>query len=215
MAKHITLPLDQYQVASFLKFVRTKRDVISLWMNAIKAFLINNPPEESKTAAVISISVMSMSRLFCELDGGSKIFSISFPFTVLLQGDEIQFSSRGGVVVDNRISSQLLSLVEGGGIFEEPDFLRFTDSILDAVDTEPSLWELLRELMLAEDSYVRYDWDVVKINGHMHPEHHLDFSYSSNSTFKLGLTGRLDKKSLMGILDVETECHYLHAAAAK
>ena len=162
MAKHLVLPVDRYQAESFLKAVRTKRDVIFLWMNAIKAFLVNQPAEQAQAVAEISISVMSMSRLFCEVDNGKKIFSISFPFSLRKQDNVVEFYSREGVLVDSQISSQLLALIESGGILEESDFLRFIDPILDAIEIDPSLWVLLRELMLAEDSYVRYDWDTAR-----------------------------------------------------
>lgn len=211
MAKHLALAIDRYQAESFLKAVRTKRDVIFLWMNAIKAFLVNQPAEQAQAVAVISVSVMSMSRLFCELNDGKKIFSISFPFNLQIQDDEVNFYSREGVLVDSQISSQLLALIESGGILEECDFLKFVDPIFDAVDSDPNIWGLLRELMLAEDAYVRYDWDPTRINGDIHPEHHLDFFYSSSSSFKLGLSGQLDRHSLMGILNVDTDCHYLFA----
>jgi hypothetical protein len=215
VAKHIALTVDRYQAETFLKAVRTKRDIILVWMNAIKAFLVNQAAPEAQTVAVISLSVMSMSRLFCELEDGRKIFSISFPFSLRITDDQILFYSRSGVLVDSRVSSQLIALVETGGVLEEPDFLRFVDPILDAIEMDPSLWVLLRELMLAEDSYVRYDWDSAGINGHLHPEHHLDFAYSSSSSFKLGLNARVSRDTLMGILDVDSDCHYLHAPPIK
>jgi hypothetical protein len=76
------LKIDRYQTASFLAAVRAKQDIIVLWMTAVKAFLGNYPVEEEHAAARLSIVIKSMSRLFCELNGKGKIFSIAFPFTV-------------------------------------------------------------------------------------------------------------------------------------
>lgn len=209
--KHFDLAIDKYQAACFLEAVREKRDIIVLWMSAIKAFLVNHPTKESQSEARLSIVIMSMSRLFCELKEGGKIFSISFPFTVRYEGDEYIFSSRNGIRIDNRVSSQIISLVESGTL-QAADFSRFIDPIIEAVDVDPSLWVLFRELMLAEDGYIRYDWDVERVNGHRHPEHHLDLYYSQGSSFKIGLHGELSHATMISILNIESDCHYLHPA---
>jgi hypothetical protein len=210
--KRYDLGIDKYQAAAFLDAVRTKRDVIVLWMNAIKAFLANQPALDEQKAAEISIVIMSMSRLFCQLGGGRKIFSIAFPFNVKIDNDVIAFNSREGIAIDSRVSSQILALVEGGGVLDVLDFSKFIDPLIEASDIDPSLWALLRELMLAEDAYIRYDWDVDRANGHFHPEHHLDLYYSASGSFKIGLEGGIDHAALLSILNIETECHYLRPA---
>lgn len=211
--KQFDLLIDKYQAESFLAAVRAKHDVIVLWMTAIKAFLVNYSVEEGQAAARLSIIIKSMSRLFCELDGKGKIFSIAFPFTVRYEEGEYIFLSREGVLIDNRVSSQIISLVESG-VLHAADFSHFIDPIIEAVDVDPSLWSLFRELMLAEDGYIRYDWDTERVNGHVHPEHHLDLCYSQGSSFKIGLRGELNHATMVSILNIETDCHYLHSAEA-
>jgi hypothetical protein len=215
VAKRFDLAVDRYQAASFLDAVRTKRDVIVFWMNAIKAFLANQPAEEGQREAQLSIVVMSMSRLFCELNDGRKIFSIAFPFNTRFENNELSFYSREGILVDSRVSSQILALIQGGGVLDAPDFFNFIDPIIEAADIDPSLWTLLRELMLAEDAYIRYDWDEERADGHRHPRHHLDFGYSAGCSFKVGLHDRIDQATLVSILNIEVDCHYLHRAAAE
>jgi hypothetical protein len=214
VAKRVDLPIDRFQAAAFLDSVRTKRDVIVLWMNAIKAFLANQPATAAQQVAELSIVVMSMSRLFCELSEGRKIFSIAFPFSTRTDGDEIAFYSREGILIDSRVSSQILSLVESG-VLDAQDFSKFIDPIVDAADIDPTLWTLLRELMLAEDAYIRYDWDEKRADGHHHPEHHLDLYYSAGCSFKVGLQGPLDHASLVSILNIEVDCHYLHRPSTR
>jgi len=203
--------IDVYQAGSFIRPVRRKVDVIVLWMGCIKAFLVGMPPVEERRCAKLSIMVGSMSRLFCELDDGRKIFSISFPFVVRVEEDGVKFFSRDGVEIDNRISSEVLSLLDrsdGGGL-DAVDFDGFIEPIFESLDVDHSIWSLLRELMLAEEAYLRYDYDNDRINGHLHPEHHIDVGYSSSCTFKVGLRRRIDQDFLVSLMDTETECHYI------
>ena len=90
------------------------------------------------------------------------------------------------------------------------DFSHFIDPIIEASEVDELIWALLRELMVAEDAYMRYDWDEECADGHRHPIHHLDLYYSSGSSFKVGLAAGIDQESLISILDVDVDCHYLH-----
>lgn len=54
----------------------------------------------------------------------------------------------------------------------------------------------------------RYDCDVANENGAVHPLHHYDVFYSSNSTFKIGLKNELEKETLIDLLQIETNCHF-------
>lgn len=211
MAKRLDITLDEHQANQFLQAVRVKRDVITLWMNAIKAFLVQQPADEVDMAAELSVVVSKMSRLFLGVADGRKIFSIAFPFTVRTDGPELQFFSREGILIDSRMSSVVLSLVHTDGVLELQDPYSFLDPILTAMEADQGTWSLFRELMLAEDGYVRYDWDTERVNGHLHPEHHLDFCYSGPSTFKVGLQKQLGREEFLSILDLETDCHYLHS----
>ncbi len=212
MAKVIELGLDKYQAADFARPVRAKSDVILIWMQAIKALIASFPPAEADIQAKLSIVVISMSRLFFETTDRRKIFSVAFPFSVREEEDGVCFYSREGIKMDSRVTSQIVGLVTGAQVFEEKDFGRFLDPIFDAADLDPSLWTLLRELMLAEDGYVRYDWDEVRANRHLHPLHHLDFFYTPSGSFKLGLGATLDRDQFVHLMNVETDCMYVRPA---
>lgn len=213
MAKKFELDIDEYQAAEYLSAIRSKRDVIVLWMETIKNFLVNQPAEGPKVRARLAICVNKMSRLFYTSEGGRKIFSVGFPFGATFGNGEYRFLSREGVEIDSRVSSNIIALINSNQIFGEQDFCRFIDPILELSEYDPLLWTLMRELMIAEDGYIRYDWDEIRQDGHLHPLHHLDVYYSSASTFKVGLGQQLDQPSLMSILDTATECHYLKPAA--
>ena len=210
MGKRFELGVDRFQASALLRPVRSKGDVILLWMNAVKTFLAQQPPATGHVAAELSIIVTSMSRLFCQASGGRKIFSVAFPFTVRDADGEFLFYSREGIAIDNRISSEIVSLIETSRVLDAMDFSSFIDPIIESSEIDERIWALLRELMLAEDAYVRYDWDEDRADGHIHPLHHLDLHYTSSSSFKVGLTGAIDRASLIAILDVEVGCYYLH-----
>lgn len=212
MSKQFNLDIDKYQAEIYIKSVRSKHDIVLLWMATIKNFLVGQPASGQNGVANLSIHVEKMSRLFCTSKEGAKIFSVAFPFSVMCIDDEYRFFSREGIEIDSRVSSSIISVITSGEIFVSQDFSKFIDPILEMSEFEPSLWALVRELMLAEDCYVRYDWDKDGRNGHVHPEHHLDFFYSNEGTFKVGLEQQIDKGFLASILDSTTDCHYLKTA---
>ncbi|HJV85220.1 MAG TPA: hypothetical protein VJ698_07065 [Noviherbaspirillum sp.] len=209
MAKQFHLDIDEYQASTYLSAIRSKRDIVVLWMETIKNFLVGQPAVGPKVSARLTIHVDKMSRLFCTSEGGKKIFSVGFPFSVSFGDEQFRFLSREGVEIDSRVSSNIIALIGSKEIFGTQDFSGFIDPILEMSEYDPQLWTLIRELMIAEDGYIRYDWDEIRQDGHRHPLHHLDIYYSSASTFKVGLGTQLDQSSLMSILDLATDCHYL------
>ncbi|MCG8994568.1 hypothetical protein LH435_03185 [Laribacter hongkongensis] len=212
MTKKFDLDIDEYQASIYLSAIRSKRDIIVIWMETIKNFLVGEPAENQYINARLTIYIGKMSRLFCTSEEGKKIFSVGFPFSVSYANGQYKFFSREGVEIDNKVSSNVIELIDSGEIFGAQDFCKFIDPIMEMSEYDPQLWTLMRELMIAEDGYIRYDWDAVREDGHRHPLHHLDVYYSSASTFKIGLGNQIDQPSLMSILDLETDCHYLKSA---
>lgn len=212
MAKQFDLDIDEYQASIYLSSIRSKRDIVVLWMETIKSFLAGQPALGIDVSARLTICIDKMSRLFCTSEGGKKIFSVSFPFSVSFGNDQYRFLSREGIEIDSRVSSNIIALIDSGEILGVQDFCRFIDPIFEMLEYDPQLWSLVRELMIAEDGYIRYDWDEVREDGHRHPLHHLDVCYSNASAFKVGLGRQLDGPTLISILDVATDCHYLKPA---
>ncbi len=95
--------------------------------------------------------------------------------------------------------------------------LTLTEPICDYESVcDENFWIFLRELLLMEDGYVRYDYDkatylIFKEKGeeHKHPLNHYDLFYSSNATFKIGLEERLSEDEFIDFLNIKTDSKYL------
>lgn len=199
-------PFESYQTDWFFSAIRNKGQVISLWMRAIKIMLLNTPVPDNVCAGKIILNISKMSRL--SFVGEKKIYSIAFPFYISATDDGLRFRTAEHPNIDNRVSSDILSLVHSSLPYSDEVF-RFAEPIMDLCEADSNLWALFRALLIAEDGYIRYDYDEARQNGHRHPLHHLDVFYSSNSTFKLGLQYNLEHLGLVDILDTEKDCHYI------
>ena len=115
--------------------------------------------------------------------------------------------------IDAIVSSLLISVFS-----QENFFLGSLENINDRVLQEiveyegvdidwDTLCELIKELMLFEPGYLRYDHDTLHENGCLHPEHHLDFFFSSNNTMKLLET--VDCEWMIDMLNILTDCRFV------
>lgn len=208
--KRYIFGIDEYQAKWAFSPIRNRRDIVSLLMKTVKVMLINTPVDETIRAGTIVLIVSKMSRLFYVSE--AKVFSISFPLFVQEIEDSLIFKSHGHPDVNSKVSSDILALLESDGIFDTPEVLSFAEPISDACAYDLDLWALFRDLLIAEDGYIRYDYDEVREDGHRHPLNHLDIFYSTSATFKLGLNEKLDHENFANILDLNTDCHYVSPA---
>lgn len=204
--KRYEFPIDAYQALWVSKAIRSKRDVISLLMRSIKIMLLPTIPAPGAIGSMVLI-IDKMSRLFFVLE--DKIFSINFPFVVLEDGDTLAFRSIHHSNINSIVTSQVLSLLDIDNMFENREVLNFAEPISDLCRYDEDIWCLFRELLLQEDGYIRYDYDVERVNGHLHPLHHLDVFYSTGNTFKLGLKHNVSLVNFSDVLNVNTNCHYV------
>lgn len=205
--------LDKFQIEPFKRPIRKKWDVIAIWMHALKAFLIGEDfvPEWDR-AGSLTIAVSAMSRLFFESTSGEKLYSVSFPFKLKEEDEQRVFRTRGNHLLNSKTTSEILAIVADRSTLEQTDFYGFIETIEEFSADEVSTWGLLRELMLAEDGYIRYDWDVTRKDGAKHPEFHFDVSYSSEATYKIGVSSPINQSTFIDMLDLETDCHFLTSA---
>lgn len=198
--------------------IRTKQDMLQLLALSIK-YLICTPinsvgsiPTEKK----MILYVDKMSRLlFCVRE---KIFTFQFPLQVRTNPNDsnhIAITYSGFFDIDTIVSSLLIA------IFTQEDlFAGSLESINDKISQElieneweevdwETLLDLVKTLMLFEPGYLRYDHDIKNANGTLHPEHHLDFFFSSNSTMKLGLPGVVTSDWMLDMLNILTNCKYI------
>ena len=58
--------------------------------------------------------------------------------------------------------------------FNTDCIFEFADPIATIVDYNLNFWSFLRELLLYEDGYIRYDYDEEHQDGLLHPLNHYD-----------------------------------------
>ena len=89
--------------------------------------------------------------------------------------------------------------------FKSPIFCDYQEEC----DENENFLGFLRELLLMEDGYIRYDYDEEHKNGDLHPLNHYDLFYSSHATFKIGLNAILSEDEFVDLLDIKSDCKYL------
>ncbi|BCC55132.1 hypothetical protein PDQ74_04895 [Bacillus cereus group sp. Bc005] len=196
--------------------IRTKNHVIMLLLEAIP-LLTYGEIEERTDANQIILRIDKMKRLFFVLD--EKIFSFNFPFSVEIvteQSNPIIYDS----ITNLEISGINLAILKSA--FEEIFFEKESQGVLDletellhimdSFEMKPNkdqIWEILKKLLVFESGYLRYDYDEIHENGKLHPLNHLDINYSSDSTFKIGISNKISSDTFIDILDINTNCYFL------
>lgn len=208
--KIYTFDIDKYQAEWIFKPIRTKKDVLVILLRVIKVMLIPNHLGSERGVGKIILHVEKMSRLFFISE--SKIFTINFPFFVHVADGGVSFKTHACPEIDNKVTSEILGLLDSDNVFESNEFVQFVDPVDDACVLNSRLWPILRDLLVYEDGYMRYDVDPVHQNGHLHPVHHIDVFYTSSATFKIGLRQPIDQEYLANILRQATDCYYLGPA---
>lgn len=207
MLKRYEYALDERQVSLMFAPLRTKLDVIDLLMKSIKIMLINNKLPADSIKGKLVLIVSKMSRLFYISD--EKYFSINFPFAALEDSEALVFKFKTGDDIDNKFTSDVIAIISSPGALASFDIYDFLDPVVDIIEDSYNFWFLLRELLIFEDGYIRYDYDAQHTNGTIHPTNHIDVFYSSGSTFKIGLNNRIKDHHLIDLLNVSTNCHFL------
>lgn len=205
--KRYSFALDERLVKEFFTPVRSKKDVVFLLMKSIKLMLVNDTIDKSRVNGELILMVSKMSRLFYFSE--NKFFSITFPFLVIENDGELEFSSNTVKIIDSKVTSDVISVVSKNGFQDVECALEFVDPIIEIADFEQLFWPFLLNLFMYEDGYIRYDYDEKYEKGDHHPLNHYDIFYSSLSTFKVGLRNRLKADAMLDFLDSNSICHYL------
>lgn len=215
--KEFKFLLNQTILRKYFIPIRDKSTVVEILMESIKYMLINPTiqPEDVKGEMILKIDKMNRLFFFTK----DKYFSIVFPFYIKKNDDEFNIYSKTISNIDNKLISQVLSVIKSDE-FNSQCSLEFAEPIYEYDATyEESFWTFLKELLLMEDGYIRYDYDKEnyikhKERGeeHLHPENHYDIFYSGDSTFKIGLKKRIPHDDFVDLLNIKTDCKYLHNA---
>ncbi len=205
--KQYKFNINQLYLDKFFRIIRTKAEVIEVLMRTIKYMLLNPTISKEKASGKIILQIDKMSRLFFFTN--KKYYSIVFPFFTQKEEDTYSFSFKNMIEIDSRLISQVISIIKCDE-FKANCSLDFVAPICDyEEECDENFWEFLRELLLMEDGYIRYDYDEKNENGAMHPLNHYDLFYSSNATFKIGLNQKLEEDDFTDLLDINTDCRYI------
>jgi len=199
--------ISQIYLDRFFKPIRSKAEVIEVLMETIRYMLLNPIVDEEDRAGKIILKIDKMNRLFFFTN--KKYFSIVFPFFAIKKENGYLFSFKNKIEIDSRLISQVLSIIKCDE-FKAHCSLDFIEPICDyEEECDENFWIFLRELLLMEDGYIRYDYDEEHENGNLHPLNHYDLFYSSHATFKIGLNQELDESDFLDLLDINSDCKYL------
>jgi hypothetical protein len=205
--KRYTYKIANWNHDDILSPIRSKKDSIRLLMKSVKLMIANNEVSDNAVAGTMVLVVSKMSRLFYFIEG--KFFSIAFPFLVSDSGGELTYYTKHMIDIDSRVTSAVLSIIGSSETFDSICISEFADPIVGLAIYDCGFWPFLRELLMHEDGYLRYDYDKKRENGRIHPLHHLDIFYSSGGSFKLGLNRGFEEEALIDMFNTETDCHYL------
>lgn len=208
--KKFTFAIAPWNLDLVFKPIRTRADVIVLLMKIIKIMDVGPRLSKSPQSEYFELIVDRMSRLFFFSEG--KHFSISFPFNAIDINEALVFRTSSGITIDSQMTSDILGIMSTEEVFTTNDVLDFADPISDYLRHNAGGWPVLRELLMHEDGYIRYDHDPENEDGHLHPLHHFDVFYGSNQTFKIGVDRKVCEAELIDALNIGTNCYYLNPA---
>lgn len=172
-------------------------------------------PEVDRRDANLVIVIGKFQRLF--VMGERKIFSIQFPLSISRSqvASEANTFFLDGAPIDSYTISRVSAIVHHNFQDINSDIYTFADSVLTEHSAIPNIgsqtyqevvWQLLKKLLLLEEGYIRYDYDVENFDPETHPLHHLDIFYSPECTFKIGLDKSIEHAHFIDILDAGTKC---------
>lgn len=203
--KTATRTIYGFQEDDFFFPLRDKVDYLKLLMFAARSLLLNTKIDNVEVNAKLKLIVDKMSRMFFYKK--DKFFSVSFPFTVIVEDDEVVgITSYTGKIVDSMSISAVLSILSAPNFSINPSLIDF---YIEPGGIEASGIFLLEELFQFEPGYIRYDVDQDRLNGRIHPVHHVDVNYSQYGTFKLGLDAAIDDIFFENMQDIRTDCVFL------
>jgi hypothetical protein len=210
------------------KRIKTKTQIIEILMESLQLIMQNNFIQENKRGGKIILVIEKMSRLFFITNDNKKIYSITFPFFIekidnsfiiklkkFEYLDFIENENDNFIEIDYQLISNVLSFIKCDK-FKEQCSLDFITPIDEYEQYNKNFWIFLREILLMEDGYIRYDYDeknykiaLQKGEEHIHPLNHYDLFYSNNATFKIGLLNKISNDDMIEFLNVRKKCLYL------
>ena len=159
--------------------IRNKNDIIRLLVETTK-FLINSPINSLlciRRDRKLILYVDKMSRVIFSLP--NKIFSFQFPFSIkssLLRNNLLKINSCSGLDIDSSITSALINIFKQNDVTSDNFIEGLLCKVWEVIDEngwkgmidDGDLCNIIRELLMFEPGYFRYDHDEARKNGRVH-----------------------------------------------
>ncbi len=209
--KTMVFNLDSYFVSEIFKPLRTKSEILVALMKCTKYMMIGNTVPEDRKVGEMILVISKRSRIF--LASGDKYYSLVFPFSVTEHEGALSFSSKLITSVDNKVTSDVIGILNESNLNGLRDSLEYVEGIVDLEMSEPLFWPFLVGLLTYEDGYVRYDHDPVNQDGDSHPLDHYDFFYSADASCKIGLRDRVDVGEMIKFVMPDSACQFIEPSS--
>lgn len=194
-----------FQEKDFFSPIRDKLEYARVIALGARLLLLNSEIDELPTSSKMKLIIHKMSRLFFYKD--EKYFSISFPFTIIFNDNEVvELTSHSGKKLNNKSISAIISILDSPEFKLNPSLIDF---YIEPNSIDSSGLFLLEDIFLFEPSYIRYDFDPKNENGKLHPLNHIDVNYSQYSTFKLGLSKAITEEDFENLQNTKTDCSFI------
>jgi hypothetical protein len=202
--------IDKSYMDSFFSPIKNKVQIIELLMNSLKYMLLNPNVKKERVSGEIVLLIDKMSRIFFMKQ--DKCFSVVFPFYVKYE-EAFFFSFKNKMNIDGKLTSEIISLINDNN-FQSNCCIEFASPISEYQESyDDNYWDFIRELLLMEGGYLRYDYDKKNYDEHgqtdVHPLNHYDFFYSGNATFKIGLKNSIEPAEFIDLLNIKTVCKFI------
>lgn len=193
--------------------IKSKVQIINILLEASRYILANPNVEEIDSVGEIKLIIDKMSRLFFLSE--NKYYSIVFPFKLYEEDEKFLLSSFNNIEVNPYLISKTKSAINCDN-FHDSCVLDFADSLFEYENESEEVWSFIKELLLLEDGYIRFDNDPIgyktaceKGTPHKHPTNHYDLFYTNRATFKVGLNKHDTIEEFIDLLDLKTDCRYI------
>lgn len=213
--KQLVFKISNFSKDTFFPKERIKHKVqiINILLEACRYILANPNVEEIDAAGEMKLIIDKMSRLFFVTE--NKYYSIVFPFKLDKEEGKLSLSYLNNIEVDSYLISKTKSAINCEN-FHDSCVLDFADSLFDYENEGEEVWSFIKELMMLEDGYIRFDNDPIGYNTayekgfpHKHPTNHYDLFYTNRATFKVGLNSHDTIDEFIDLLNVKTDCRYI------
>ena len=213
--KSYKFQIKRYYIDDFYP-IRTKQDIILLLINCIKyitSVKLVDLAHQAKDELALEVHIDKMRRLL--ISSENSIHTFHFPFNLSEVEGKLSVWYKE-YELDSKVTTILKSMFS-----REYTYRLSTEATLDMyfevmsefdvndIPTSNMYWEIMMFMIEFEPGYVRYDYDIERNRGKIHPTNHLDINYSGESTFKIGLKTSLTNTQLIDILDTNTNCKFI------